>query len=151
MVVQHAVYHNNMHCSIITLPVEPENATTVPRLPLPRNACRAMGVLRRQTSHPCLPHETSSSSSHTTRPFSARCSTSLPLVPTFAGTGPNSEKRIPSRGLTIGLHWPIAPHSPQTIEQGRWFQPVGEICINKGQTNRSILREKKRCWHRQLP
>ena len=75
----------------------------------------------------------------------------LPLVSTFAGTGPNSEKRISSRGLTIGLHWPIAPQSPQTIEQGRWFQPVGEIFINKGQTNRSILREKKRCWHRQLP
>ena len=70
---------------------------------------------------------------------------------TDAGTGPNSEKRISSRGLTIGLHWPIAPHSPQTIEQGRWFQPVGEIFINKGQTNRSILRDKKRCWHRQLP
>ncbi len=60
-------------------------------------------------------------------------------------------KRISSRGLTIGLHWPIAPHSPQTSEQGRWFQPVGEIFINKGQTNRSILREKKCCWHRQLP
>jgi hypothetical protein len=77
--------------------------------------------------------------------------TELPLVSTFAGTGPNSEKRISSRGLTIGLHWPIAPQSPQTSEQGRWFQPVGEIFINKGQTNRSILREKKRCWHRQLP
>ena len=68
-----------------------------------------------------------------------------------AGTGPHSEKRISSRGLTIGLHWPIAPQSPQTIEQDRWFQPVGEIFINKGQTNRSILREQKRGWHRQLP
>ena len=68
-----------------------------------------------------------------------------------AGTGINSEKRISLYSLTIGLHWPIAPHSPQTIEQGRWFQQVGEIFINKGQTNRSILREQKRCWHRQLP
>ncbi len=32
--------------------------------------------------------DTSADSSHTTRPFSARFSTSLPLVPTFAGTGP---------------------------------------------------------------
>ena len=77
--------------------------------------------------------------------------TQLPWVSTFAGTGPNSEQRISSRGLTSGLHWPIAPQSPQTIEQGRWFQPVGEIFINKGQTNRSILREQKRGWHRQLP
>jgi hypothetical protein len=95
--------------------------------------------------------DTSADSSHTTRPVSALFATELPLVSTFAGTGPTSEKRISSRGLPIGLQWPIAPHSPQTIEQGRWFQPVGEIFINKGQTNRSILREKKRCWHRQLP
>jgi hypothetical protein len=95
--------------------------------------------------------EISADSSHTTRSFSARFSTWLPLVSTFAGTGPTSEKRISSRSLTIGLHWPIAANSPQTIEQGRWFQPVGEIFINKGQTNRSILCEKKRCWHRQLP
>lgn len=82
--------------------------------------------------------------------FSTRL-TELPPVSTFAGVGVNSEKRISSRDLTIGLHWPIAPQCPQTIEQGRWFQPVGEIFINKGHTNRSILREKKRCWHRQLP
>ena len=41
-----------------------------------------------------------------------RTATEWPLVSTFAGTGPTSEKRISSRGLTIGLHWPIAPHSP---------------------------------------
>ena len=95
--------------------------------------------------------DSSADSSHTTRPCSARFSTLVPLGSTFAGTGPTSEQRISSRDLPIGLHWPIAPHSPQTIEQGRWFQPVGEIFINKGQTNRSILREQKRGWHRQLP
>jgi hypothetical protein len=33
MAVHHAEHHNNIHCSIITLPVWLENATTVPLVP----------------------------------------------------------------------------------------------------------------------
>ena len=45
----------------------------------------------------------------------------------------------------------VTSQSAKAIEQGRWFQLVGVIFINKSQADHTILSDKERGWHRQLP